>query len=143
MKKYYVNENHHKENLFIATALISASMVIVIQLINQNTDSIKLEIALYCFAISIPLLVGSIAAMYLEKSYKIRASIWYLRICNFFGCSLSIVGIGAVFFNFNILLGVFFSITSVCVFFIIGAYSSLLPRINNISEEDDDENEVE
>lgn len=81
--------------------------------------------------------------MYLEKSYKIRAHIWYLWICNFFGCFLSIVGIVAVFYNFNILLGVIFSITSVCVFLIIVKYSSLLPFINNISDEDDDEKEVE
>lgn len=34
MKKYLVREKHQQENLFIATALISTSMVIIIQLIN-------------------------------------------------------------------------------------------------------------
>ena len=63
MKKYYVKEKHQQENLFIATALVSTSMVITIQLINERIDTLQLSIALYCFATSIPLLVGSIAAL--------------------------------------------------------------------------------
>jgi len=130
MKKYNVSESDHKENLFIATALVGASMVIIIQLINQKISSIELNIAIYCFAVSIPLLVGSIGAMYMEKPHKIRASIWYISICNFFGCLLSLVGIGAVFFNFNKILGFVFVAASIYAFIAIGFYNDLLSEIN-------------
>ncbi|MWB96227.1 hypothetical protein GON26_17835 [Flavobacterium sp. GA093] len=136
MKKYYVKEKHQQENLFITTALISMSMIITIQLINEKLNSLQLTIALYCFAISIPLLVGSIAALYLEKLYKIRAHIWYLWICNFFGCLLSIVGIGAVFFNFNWILGTIFLLCSLFTLFVIASYTGLLEKINDDNEKD-------
>lgn len=138
MKKYHVKEKHQQENLFITTALISTSMVIVIQLINETLINLYLNIAMYCFSASIPLLVGSIAALYLEKLYKIRAHIWYLWICNFFGCLLSIIGIGSVFFNFNWILGVIFSSFSLFTFFVIVSYVGLLEKINNDEDKDEE-----
>lgn len=132
MKKIYVNEKHHRENLLIATALISVSMIITIELINQKTKSTELWVALYCFAFSIPLLVGSVASMYLEKLYLIRADIWYLKICNFFGCFLSIIGLCAVFFNFSKIIGIVFLIASMFVFFVLYKYTNLLEKINEI-----------
>ena len=142
MKKFYVNQKHHTENLFIATALIGVSMVISIELINQKTKSTELWIALYCFAASIPLLTGSIAAMYLEKLYEIRAHIWYLWICNFFGCSLSIFGICAVFFNFNKYIGILFLAACIFSLFVIVMYTSLLEKINTVDQKENDEVEV-
>lgn len=142
MKKFYVNEKHHRENLLIATALISVSMIITIELINQKTKSTELWVALYSFAISIPLLVGSVASMYLEKLYTIRASIWYLNICNIIGCLLSLVGLCAVFFNFNTIIGVIFLTTSLFVFFVLFKYTDLLEKINTENQKEDDEVEV-
>lgn len=141
MKKYQVKEKHQQENLFIATALISTSMVIIIQLINERIDTLQLSIALYCFAISIPLLVGSIAALYLERLYKIRAHIWYLWICNFFGCFLSISGITSIFFNFNWIFGTIFLASSLFVVFVMTSYTGLLEKIN-IDEQKDEEIEI-
>ncbi|MCI9843517.1 hypothetical protein [Flavobacterium pectinovorum] len=138
MKKYHVKEKHQQENLFIATALISTSMVITIQLVNEKIDSLQLSIALYCFSASIPLLVGSIAALYLEKLYKIRAHIWYLWICNFFGCFLSIAGIGSIFFNFNWILGTIFLTCCLFTLFVIVSYTGLLEKINNDDQKDEE-----
>lgn len=138
MKKYQVKEKHQQENLFIATALISTSMVIIIQLINERIDTLQLSIALYCFAISIPLLVGSIAALYLERLYKIRAHIWYLWICIFFGCFLSISGITSIFFNFNWIFGTIFLASSLFVVFVMTSYTGLLEKINNDEQKDEE-----
>lgn len=136
MKKYLVKEKHQQENLFIATALISTSMVIIIQLINERIGTLQLLIALYCFATSIPLLVGSIAALYLERLYKIRAHIWYLWICNFFGCFLSIIT--SIFFNFNWIFGTIFIICSLFTVFVIVSYTSILEKINNDEQKDEE-----
>jgi len=138
MKKYHIKEKHQQENLFIATALISTSMVITIQLVNEKIDTLQLSIALYCFATSIPLLVGSIAVLYLEKLYKIRAHIWYLWICNFFGCFLSIIGISSIFFNFNWILGIIFLTCCLFTLFVIVSYIGLLEKINNDDQKDEE-----
>lgn len=98
---------------FILSVLAGLGVAVVLVLVETNTLSIPLKVALICFSVSIPFHAGQVFLMHVEQSYGTARSLNP-------GCPIvelpilfSLIGFGAVVFHLWAVAGVIFGISSV------------------------------
>jgi hypothetical protein len=78
----------------ISGVLIGVDTVAIIQLVGLDYLDGPLTDALYCFAISIPLLAFFVFCIRIEKTRKCSIDIWYKDVALFLGITGSPIGLG-------------------------------------------------
>ena len=90
--------------------------------------------ALYCFAVSIPLLTVFLRAQLIEAACVYREPVWYIPVCSILGTTTWFMGLAAVFFHLAILAGLVFTAISLIGLIASGRYRARLLKINNADE---------
>ena len=98
-------------------ALVGVNVIAVVELLGLSQLDNSLRVALYCFAISIPLLCAYLININFANSYEHLTSCWYNVGAMAVGSLASIAGMASIFWHFSSTLGLLFVI--LCSFGII------------------------
>jgi hypothetical protein len=102
-----------KEDKILFGAFTGICTVALIQILGVTNRDAPINIALYCFAIAIPLLAVKLYAVAIESTYEITIITWYMQSISFAGIAGAIVGILCIFWHFSWLVGITFLICGV------------------------------
>lgn len=118
----------------VTAALIGVSTVIVVQLLQLTSFDIPLKIALYSFAVSIPMLTAYFVIVWLKTDYAILVDVWSETFAGVVGGGCSIVGLGAIFWHFSMPIGITFIVAGIAAFGMVAAWGNKHDRINRGSD---------
>jgi hypothetical protein len=86
-------------------ALLGVDIVSVTQLLSQTQLDTFLTIALYLFAIAIPIVGSYVCCLVLSSQYRHVPEVWYHFWMMIIGASCSVFGITALFYHFSLGMG--------------------------------------
>ena len=99
--KYKTDMQATKEDRILLAALAGICTVALIQILGLTDRDIPINIALYCFAIAIPMLSTSVYALVIESAYKSTVMPWYIDAMFGVGIVGALVGTACLFWHFS------------------------------------------
>lgn len=111
--------------------MLGLAVVAVFQILTLPAIDKRLTLALYCFAVSIPLLTVFFRALLVEDACVYRDPVWYVPVFSILGTQIWFAGLAAVFFHFSYKIGFVFLTLAILGLWVSGRYRARLLRLNN------------
>jgi hypothetical protein len=127
---YKRNDANLRENLLIYSALLGISTVAMTQILPISPLDRALRVAVFAFAVTIPLLAGSIMIERIKMSEPINIDTRLEAVMNLAGILASVVGITSIVFHFGVFAGVVFLAISI---FAVVAWSQVQGKLGDIN----------
>ena len=118
----------------VAGALIGVDLIAVFQLLTLPILDKRLTVALYCFAISIPSLAMYLRSVIAQSTCPYNILVWHVPLGGILGLTISVVGLGAVFFHLGIVAGCLFSVFAILGFLASNRYRQIIKQVNESLE---------
>jgi len=90
-------------------AVLGFDLIVLLQLLTLSSLDKRLTVALYCFAISIPLLALHLRVLLLHAPFQRRVLTWYSPVAAILGLELSVIGLAAIIFHLSVRAGYTFA----------------------------------
>jgi len=117
----------------VTGAFLGFDLIVVLQLLTLTSLDKRLTVALYCFAISIPLLALYLRVLLLHAPFDRLTLTWYAPVASILGLDLSVIGLAAVFFHLSVMAGYAFSGFVVFGYIASHHYRKRVIEINRLS----------